>query len=299
MYGVPSRSNPPPYEHRTSSTGTSRTYGGAMGLANSSVAPRTVKPTTYSSSYVSQSRRNMRRQLPDGPGPLPDRYNFRKTTGENLRYVSPQSKSKIIDERHSTSYSSSLYGQQKTSSSERKISNDSGYGSSSSVRYNSISNGKSALAGRRSKSLSNLGMRDLSISESPQNSHSFPTRTIPSYNPRNDYSSGMQSKTKTVENVAQLDENANYQLPSTSSRYSSKAEDSRQHSSTNRYSTNYPSSNSPYSKKGKMIDYSCDNRKEVITADTESLRRSSKGSTSSSSPSTVRTARLLHLQLLV
>lgn len=284
MYGASSRSNPPPYEHRTAARPTRNfSMGSTSSTSKLTTLPqRTSKPPGYSSSYSPPARYGMRK-LPNGPGPLPDKFNLDKSSGENVRFAR-YPKTKTTSDRSTTGLSTHY----RTPTSERKASNDSGYGSSSSVKYNSTSS--YTLADRRAKSLSNLTtmQKDLSIKDdSPKYSSSF-TKTVPSYPSRPNHSPGIASKTKTLENIPQLDANANYYLPS--SRLYGSDSPNRVHSLTNHYSpSNYTSPNSStFNKKAKGLEYSSDYRKEIITADTESLRRGSKGSTSSSSPSTVR-----------
>ncbi|KAK3699453.1 hypothetical protein QZH41_018604 [Actinostola sp. cb2023] len=296
MHGAPTRSNPPPYDHRTSASTngrTARNYTMGSTSSTSSVAQRNIKPTTYNSSYGSSSTYSARRQLPNGPGPLPDKFNLDKSAHGDIRYVSSYSKP---DEKFGRSgYSPGPgYGtsQQKATTFERKTSNDSGYGSSSSVKYYTPYTGgnSTSLASRRTKSYSNLNssLKDLSVKDDPPKySSSFSTRTVPSYSTKAVYSPGMSSRTKTLENITQLDENSNiYFPPSSSSRLYSDSDPSKskRHSVTNHFSTNGScSSNCTSLRKGQMmLDHGSESRKEVITADTEFFRRSSKESTSSS-----------------
>lgn len=300
MHGSHSRGNPPSYDSRTRTTGvslsgssrTTRNYPMGTSGSTSSVAQRTLNSTTYGSSYGSSSSFSSSRKLPKGPGPLPDRFTFQdrhtSTTNGGVRYVSPS-------DRYSTSKTNTTYFPAKTSSYqrnavERKTSNDSGYGSSSSFKN---PNG-STLAGRRSKSYSHLdpSLSELSIKDEPSPSKMpYSSKTIPSSTTRTDYSHGMSSRTKTQENITKLDENHNIYMPS---RYSTDSEPLKR-STNNHFPSPSKKSSSPTSivntspspkNRSVISDYN-ENRKEMISATPTSLRRNSKSSTSSSSPSTV------------
>lgn len=275
MYGAQSRRNPPPYEHRTTARQTA-SYN-SMGSTSSTSgrgSRTTTTTTTYGSSYGASSRINQHRKLPNGPGPLPDKFQLDRSN-ENIRFTSSQSKSST------NKYSSSVGTYLRTPSHERKTSSDSGYGSSSSVKNRFTT--YSPLEGRRTKSTSNLTtMKDLSLKDSSTKYSTSSLVKVPGY-ARPDHSSTF--KTKTLENITQLDENENIYLPSSS--YLNSDTSLIRHGLTNNSLVSNYSNSSTLSRRGRVSDYSGEHRKEIITADSESLRRSSKGSTSSSSPSTV------------
>lgn len=135
---------------------------------NRSVAASSVGTGTsssFSSTFGARGTKNAssstRRTLPHGPGPLPDKPSMDKA---GVRYVAQSNSSRNHAGTARGSYLSDTYSRKSSSwespKTRRKVSGDSGYGSSNGkeriggFRYGELSNG------RRSKSLSSLGPKE-------------------------------------------------------------------------------------------------------------------------------------------
>ena len=151
----------------------SRDTGGAMKTTNLPPYSRPVAGTTRSSSSYTSMRSSKPlhsssgRSLPNGPGPiLPNRPTV---DYEKVEFIA--SHSGTSTSREGTSHVNSCHrpSAKNSATTQRKASDDSGYGSSGKD-YAYANNFKyGSLAGRKSKSFSQLYSKDKSIDSSPYN----------------------------------------------------------------------------------------------------------------------------------
>ena len=144
------------------------------------------------------------RPLPDGPGPLPNKFKL----DDRVKYVTNRSSDCSSQKNSSANFASSS----KYKHTGRKISDDSGYGSSGSLKGRTEKYCGTALSsGRRSKSFSNL---DTSFSELSVSDHSEKNP----YNRSNSYQStfplgqGLSSRTRTLADVSRASEKTSMHL---------------------------------------------------------------------------------------
>ena len=117
--------------------------------------------STFGARMTKNASSSTRRTLPHGPGPLPDKPSMDKA---GVRYVAQSNSSRNHAGTARGSHLSDTYSRKSSTlespKTRRKVSGDSGYGSSNgkerigSYRYGELSNG------RRSKSLSSLGPKE-------------------------------------------------------------------------------------------------------------------------------------------
>lgn len=166
------------------STGYPRSSGavkaGSRSFANGSVGGSSgTLPSTYSSRMAKPASSSSGRTLPNGPGPLPNRSRLDSGT---VKYVTDHT-STTARSRATTNFNH-VTNHQKSSTlrsptTQRKVSNDSGYGSSSGKERTYTGNFRYGdLNGRRSKSLSYLPHEtDLSRSRTDSSTHDVSSRT--------------------------------------------------------------------------------------------------------------------------
>lgn len=157
-------------------TGGLKTYSSNRTVAGSSSVGTT---STYNASRTpKQAHSTLRRPLPNGPGPLPDRPKVdtgRSGQSSTVKYVASSSTT-----RDRSSYTSNHVSNQKSAidspSNRRKVSNDSGYGSGGrDSNFPNFRYGDLRSSGRKSKSLSNLSSKD--ETKDLSNASSFRSRT--------------------------------------------------------------------------------------------------------------------------
>ena len=173
--------------HRSTAISSSSLHRGTGGLKTSyNSGNRTVAgsssvgtTSTYNASRTAkQAHSTLRRPLPNGPGPLPDRFKVdtgRSGQSSTVKYVASGSTSTTRD-RPSHNHVSNQKSAIDSPSNRRKASNDSGYLSGGrDSTFPNFRYGDLRSSGRKSKSLSNLSSKDETNDLS--NASPFRTRT--------------------------------------------------------------------------------------------------------------------------
>ena len=230
---------------------------------------------------------SLARPLPEGPGPLPNKFKF-KSGSRPVKYVpansSDYSSSKLC--AGTTVTYSSKHGH---SYANRKVSDDSGYGSSGSSKgttrskTSTISTSDSITSGRRAKSTANLNseLLDLSVTDCGDRGH---LKRSQSY--KNSFStcSGLSYKTRTIADLSRASENTSMYLDKRSTRAGN--EEYSTDNRSNRKLGGDPSVSST-SKHNHKLDFSSTNNMQKELKNSDQLRHSRSSSQSSGSLSTV------------